>query len=95
MPDAAELLRDAVFEHEDVVELECGIVMSVRVERHDRKPDFFSKNFDGVLFFLGSWRWFWGSLRPGGFLAGAMASAGCKKRCDHQESNCASKPGHF
>ena len=79
MPDAAELLRNAVFEHEDVVELECGIVMSVRVERHNRKPDFFSKNFDGVLFFFGSWRWF----RFGGFLTGTSGGAGCEERC-HQ-----------
>jgi hypothetical protein len=34
-------------------------------------------------------------LRLGGFLTGATGGANCKKRCDHQEPNCASKPGHF
>src|SRR5262245_53288232 len=95
MSHAAELLRDAVFKDKDVVELECGIVMPVRVERYDRKPDLFSKNFDGVLFFFGSWRRFGRSLRLGGFLAEASGRADCEERCHHQKPNCASKPGHF
>ena len=50
---AAELLSDAVFEHEDVVELEGWVVVAVGIERDDWQADFFSENLNAfVLIFL-------------------------------------------
>jgi hypothetical protein len=40
------LLGDTVFEHEDVVEYERWIVVTVGVESGYRKSDFFSENPD-------------------------------------------------
>ena len=55
MPETSELLCNAILEYENVVELECRIVMTVRVECDDRKADFFSKNLDWLLIFFGGW----------------------------------------
>jgi hypothetical protein len=56
VPQTAELLRDAVFEYEDIVEFERRIVMAVGVERDDWQADFFSENSDRLLLFFLDWR---------------------------------------
>src|SRR5204863_1681017 len=47
----AELLSHAIFEHQNIVKLERGIVMAVSIESDNREPHLFSENPDAFLIF--------------------------------------------
>src|ERR1700752_5042068 len=93
--EASELLSHTIFEHENVIELERGVVMTVRVECDDWKPDLLGKDLYCFLFFFGSWRRLWRRLRFGGLLAGALRGAKCQKRRHDQKPSCALQPEHL
>ena len=72
MAHASELLNDTVFEDENIVELECRIVMSISVQSYNGQSYFFSENSNFVLFFF-SCRW--RGLRFGRFLTRALGGS--------------------
>ncbi len=53
MSQTAELLDDTVFKHQNVVEFERGVVMTVGVECDDWQADFFGKYANGLVLIFG------------------------------------------
>ena len=80
---AAELLGDAVFEHEDVVEFERRVVMAVSVKRDDRQADFFSENANGLFLIFLDGYWWRSWLR---LLRGRIAKGDCQQEKPKGES---------
>jgi hypothetical protein len=53
MTDAADLLRLAVFQDQDFIRFERGVVMTTGISGDYRQTDLFSENADPLLLFVG------------------------------------------
>ena len=56
MPDAFDLLRHAVFEHEDIVSFKAGIEVTVLIDGEYGQLHFLGEDTDRLLLFIVYWR---------------------------------------